>query len=270
MFFCDAGNTSAPAWQLQPSSIVGGIESKRGQWPWQAGLKRSASEKIFCGGSLIDPQWVLTASHCLYEMSKYSKSGNIPHMQVSLGEYNQGKKDPEEVNENVVKLFLHNQYDPQTLDYDVALLKLKNPAKLTKIVRPVCLVDEKIDFGPGTNCFVTGFGVTEQGGEVSAKLQEANVPIVAQQTCQAAYKNKKITPRMLCAGYAKGGIDACQGDSGGPLVCMNNGKWFLKGIVSWGIGCARPGAYGVYSNVKEFLPWIRNIINSEVEDTNLT
>ena len=203
-------------------------------------------------------------------MSKYSKSGNIPHIQVSLGEYNQGKKDPEEVNENVVKLFLHNQYDPQTLDYDVALLKLKNPAKLTKIVRPVCLVDEKIDFGPGTNCFVTGFGVTEQGGEVSAKLQEANVPIVAQQTCQEAYKNKKITPRMLCAGYAKGGIDACQGDSGGPLVCMNNGKWFLKGIVSWGIGCARPGAYGVYSNVKEFLPWIRNIINSEVEDTNLT
>lgn len=136
-------------------------------------------------------------------MSKYSKSGNIPHIQVSLGEYNQGKKDPEEVNENVVKLFLHDQYDPQTLDYDVALLKLKNPAKLTKIVRPVCLVDEKIDFGPGTNCFVTGFGVTEQGGEVSAKLQEANVPIVAQQTCQAAYKIKRSHPECCVQAMLK-------------------------------------------------------------------
>jgi len=272
-FICVLGypvKTSSPAWQSQPSHIVGGIEATRGQWPWQAGLKRSAAEKIFCGGSLIDPQWVATASHCLYEMSKYSAPGKIPHIEVVLGEFDQEKKDQNEVIANVSKLFLHGQYDPETLDYDIALLKLKDPVKLSKIVKPVCLPEESVDFKPGTNCYVTGFGVTEQGGDVATTLQEANVPLVPQKTCQAAYQAKTITPRMFCAGFAKGGIDACQGDSGGPLVCMRDGKWLLKGIVSWGIGCARPGAYGVYSNVKDFLPWIRNIVKSETTETNLS
>lgn len=187
-----------------------------------------------------------------------------------LGVFDQEKKDQREVTANVSKLFLHGHYDPETLDYDIALLKLKDPVKLSKIVKPVCLPEESVDFKPGTNCYVTGFGFTEQGGDVATTLQEANVPLVPQETCQAAYKAKKITPRMFCAGFAKGGVDACQGDSGGPLVCMNDGTWLLKGIVSWGIGCARPGAYGVYSNVKDFLPWIRNIVKSETTETNLS
>ena len=259
-----------PAWQHQPSYIVGGMEAKIGKWPWQAGLKRSAADKIFCGGSLIGPQWVITASHCLHDMVKYSAPGKIPHIEVILGEFNQEKKDRKEILVNVSKLFLHGQYDPKTMDYDIALIKLENPVKLSKMVRPVCLPDESITFRSGTSCYVTGFGVTEQGGEVSTTLQEASVPIVPHETCQAAYKTKTITPRMFCAGFAKGGIDACQGDSGGPLVCKNDNMWFLKGIVSWGVGCARPGAYGVYSNVKEFLPWIRNIVNKEANDTSET
>lgn len=246
------------------------MKAKIGQWPWQAGLKRSADDEIFCGGSLIDPLWVVTATHCLYDMVKYSAQGKIPHIEVVLGEFNQKKQEHREVLIDVSKLFLHDQYDPNSMDYDIALLKLENPAKLSKLVRPVCLPDESVSFKPGTNCHVTGFGLTEQGGEVATTLQEASVPIVPQGTCQAAYKVKKITPRMFCAGFAEGGIDACQGDSGGPLVCKNGGKWVLKGIVSWGVGCARPGAYGVYSNVQEFLPWIQNIVNKEALETNLS
>ena len=268
--FCNPGKPFVLRNQKQPSYIVGGMAAKIGRWPWQAGLKRSAADKIFCGGSLIDPQWVVTAAHCLYDMVKYSSTGMIPHIEVVLGEFNQERKDQKEVLVNVSKLFLHGQYDPKTMDYDMALLKLENPLKLSKIVRPVCLPNESVDFRPGTSCYVTGFGLTEQGGEVATTLQEASVPIVPQEICQSAYTTKKITSRMFCAGFAKGGIDACRGDSGGPLVCKNDDKWLLKGIVSWGVGCARPGAYGVYSNVKEFLPWIGNIVNKETTETKLS
>ena len=253
-----------PSGQQQPSYIVGGQTAEIGEWPWQAGLKRSAEDTIFCGGSLIKSQWIVTASHCLYDMIRYTTTpGKIPHIEVILGEFNQEKKGRKEVLVNVSKLFLHEQFNPETIDYDIALLKLESPVELSKTIRPVCLPEESMTFRPGTMCYVTGFGVTEQGGDVSATLQEASVPIVPQKTCQEAYKTKKITTRMFCAGLAEGGIDACQGDSGGPLVCKKNDSWVLKGIISWGVGCARPGAYGVYSNVQTFLPWILNIMNKE-------
>ena len=70
---------------------------------------------------------------------------------------------------------------------------------------------------------------------------------------------------MLCAGHAKGGIDACQGDSGGPLVCKkSDGAWQLSGIVSWGKGCARKNRYGIYSDVQELRPWIQKTIAKEM------
>lgn len=97
-------------------------------------------------------------------------------------------------------------------------------------------------------------------------LQQAEVPLVSRDTCQNAYSSVgwgryKITTRMRCAGYAGGAIDACQGDSGGPLVCVRNDKWFLMGVVSWGIGCAREGRYGVYADVMDLKYWIQETIN---------
>ena len=66
---------------------------------------------------------------------------------------------------------------------------------------------------------------------------------------------------MLCAGYQTGGIDACQGDSGGPMVCKSDDDtWYLWGAISWGVGCARKGMYGIYASTKVLRPWIDSVV----------
>lgn len=94
-------------------------------------------------------------------------------------------------------------------------------------------------------------------------LQQAKVPLISRKTCQSSYGDLgySITNRMRCAGFAAGGIDACQGDSGGPLVCEKSSKWYLIGDISWGVGCARKGRYGVYGDLVDLKYWIQETIN---------
>ena len=84
---------------------------------------------------------------------------------------------------------------------------------------------------------------------------QASLPIVSEQQCKNAYPGE-IDDSMLCAGLDEGGIDTCKGDSGGPLVCEFKGTWYLEGVTRWGHGCAKPGKYGVYANVRALRSWL--------------
>jgi len=90
-------------------------------------------------------------------------------------------------------------------------------------------------------------------------LRQVVLPIISQDDCRAIhyFYNYWLTDNMLCAGYTEGGRDTCQGDSGGPLVCKRGNRWWQHGIVSFGRGCAERNFPGVYSNVVEYLPWIK-------------
>lgn len=232
--------------------IVGGVEAQKNEFPYIVSLQNSNGH--FCGGTLIADKWVLTAAHCV------SESFNT----VYVGLYDQRNKN-EAQKINVLNIVKHPDYHKRSeSDYDFALIELETPATNKPAFLPVnstmtdSLISKKI---PAT---VAGWGVKQQSSwwpSIPNILRKVLVPLVPNDVCSAHPKYKdEITDSMLCAGLKQGGKDSCQGDSGGPMVVRSSdGRSFLIGVVSWGIGCGEPDQYGVYSKVISVLPWIKEV-----------
>ncbi|XP_024128740.1 transmembrane protease serine 9 isoform X2 [Oryzias melastigma] len=230
--------------------IVGGQDAKAGFWPWQVSLQTSAH---FCGGSLINNQWVLTAAHCF-------PSGSASGVSVVLGLQSLQGSNPNSVSRTITTLINHPSYDSVTKENDIALLQLSSPVNFTSYISPVCLASTGSTFFSGINTWVTGWGNIASGVSLPAPqtLQEVQVPIVGNRQCKCNYGASSITDNMMCAGLLEGGKDSCQGDSGGPLVIKQNNRWIQAGVVSFGVGCAQPNYPGVYSRVSQYETWINN------------
>jgi len=229
--------------------IVGGKHAVHGELPYQASLQKISffgTKTHYCGGTLISPICVITAGHCLD--GRHAKD-----VLVRLGS-NSLKNDPVAIEMPAEDLIIHPQYDPNTIHSDIGILKLKHPISYKVNVNRVPLPEFKANTSVDTHCTISGWGSIKEGGVVSKSLMYADVPIISDDKCRDHYGKSEISEQMMCAGYTEGGIDSCQGDSGGPMVC--DGR--LSGVVSWGIGCARPKYPGVYTQVSYYTKWIES------------
>uniref|UniRef100_A0A8C3XRL0 Peptidase S1 domain-containing protein n=1 Tax=Chelydra serpentina TaxID=8475 RepID=A0A8C3XRL0_CHESE len=239
--------------------------------PWQAAI--FDLNRLYCGGVLVNKDWVLTAAHCRLATN------------VRLGEYNLRQLDESEQLRVAAKVIPHPNYNPATKDNDIMLIKLTASVQLNNNVHPIALASSTAQ--PGTTCQVSGWGTTTspQPASFPALLQCANIEIVSPAECRRDYSGV-VSDNMLCAGVREGGIDSCQlicifasppplqthacllppplihgpppwGDSGGPLVCGG----ILQGIVSWGLEeCAQPNKPGVYTKVSKYISWIQQTV----------
>uniref|UniRef100_A0A8C7UF26 Coagulation factor VII n=1 Tax=Oncorhynchus mykiss TaxID=8022 RepID=A0A8C7UF26_ONCMY len=237
---------------LDPRSrIVGGTECPKGHCPWQVHLFPHG--KGFCGGVIYKPTWILTASHCLENIK-------AQHLKVVAGEHDTEKDEGTEQTIDVAEIIMHNSYVSDTADSDIALLRLKTAITMTPFAVPVCLPTRSMaerELWAINLHTVSGWGRRSENGPTSRVLRRLEVPRIRTQDC-VEMSGVTLTANMFCAGYIEGKQDSCKGDSGGPLVTRYRDTTFLLGIVSWGKGCARPGNYGIYTRVSNYLDWIHN------------
>ncbi|MEE6487204.1 hypothetical protein FKM82_014831 [Ascaphus truei] len=251
---CNCG--TQPALQ-KANRIVGGSDASKGEFPWQVSLREN--NEHFCGATIISESWLVSAAHCFNDFQD-------PAVWVAfLGTTSLSGSDSSTVKAPIKHIVKHPSYNPDTADYDVAVLELETPLTFNKYTQPICLPASTHIFPVDKSCIITGWGYLKEDNLVKPEvLQKATVALLNQALCNSLYSNV-VTDRMLCAGYLDGKIDSCQGDSGGPLVCEEpSGKFFLAGIVSWGVGCAEARRPGVYVRVSKIRNWVLETISTSV------
>ncbi|CAB3982538.1 chymotrypsinogen B-like [Paramuricea clavata] len=236
--------------------LIGGTNAAPGAWPWQIALLKSG--RFGCGGSLVYPDWVVTAGHCI------SRSTSTSSYTILLGAHNRNSPQSHEQRIRAKKVIVHPQYGRPTLNNDIALIQLERPATLTSRISTVCLPSHNFDVPLNSECYITGWGKIRHPGSSHHTLQQARLPPVSQEQCKKKLAQSpdghrlSITEQMLCAGVDDSILSGCHGDSGGPYVCRDsNNRFVLQGAVSWGSPrCASSERYTVFARVAKFRNWI--------------
>lgn len=259
--------------QLLPfPAIVGGTPAPPGEWPWMVAIVRADEPALsghVCGATVVHPQWVLTAAHCLF------RNITIPlqpdEIDIVVGRNRLSAAGGDRIAVEHIVTFPGYDISGSSLVNDIGLIKLarSTSAPVVEIARPR---DQRLSVASGVSASVLGWGRTQFDDENSKSddLLQVSLPIVSDRLCREVYAGRlEIPVASICAGFTEGGADACVGDSGGPLLVPYGDRLLQVGLVSFGDGCAEPNSPGVYTRIADFEPWIVETIGSSVSKAQI-
>lgn len=243
--------------QIQPR-IVNGFPSERGQFPYYALLELTErfhpKEERICGGSLLNEHFVLTAAHCLDNVTKaIVHLGSLRRMEY--------EEDRHVFFARRKHFYVHPQWDEEITVNDIALIKLPRPAVYSDLIQPVSL-PSVCELSAETELFAVGNGYNvTNGGDTAEILHYARLITIPFSECEDQFSLLDMSSVFCARGYKNSSI--CQGDSGGPLVDLNDHT--IYGITSFTAeenGC--DGSPQGFTSVIHYMPWISEITDIDI------
>lgn len=243
-------NLGAQPQSLLPTIIGGTPVGTAPSWITALTLKSGNLYYQFCGGSLIAPQWVVTAAHCLDDSTNDTRLLRLVIGETTLSTASQYHA--------VDQVIIHPAWQGEASgDFtgDIALLHLTSTVALTPI--PLAAANAAESIPSGALLWAYGWGDTSANNSTTSDtLQQVALPYVG-------FSSLTEADHFLAGGNA--GEDTCYGDSGGPLTYDDT----LYGITSYGTSlCAQAGSPAAYTSVGSYLPWINGYVTGTQTNDN--
>ena len=249
--------------QTNPKRVLGGDEIDITKVPWQVSLVDAANGKHFCGGSIINNEWILTAAHCVFKDGKLNRNIRV-HM---------GSTSSSNMSEGIIRdcneVIVYPGYNKESLDNDIALLHLSSPIEFGNAIKKIQLNESEDVLVEGTPVTISGWGNLYYPPfsmpETPDHLQGAKLHVISNSTALNYGIPNYLTNNMVSLFDET--KSSSKGDSGGPAVVESTNGKMLVGICSWG----RPGNViypSIYTKVNKYINWIYSNI-MKIEGANI-
>lgn len=258
--------------------IIGGIDSNMADFPYYARLVAtdfSTTATDFCGGSILNDQYILTAAHCVtYEGTTDPYVDEIKLMGVIT---NNGSMEYviHEDTHKVSEIIVHPDYNVSNFANDIALVKLETAMTAGDFTAITLPTDDDVKaYTAKETVTVMGLGYTDDNKTTPTIIQQADVKNVSDSECltlvdsiyQVSYNAAKQTCVLPGENASQQPTAVCNGDSGGPLTFKNdNDKYQQYGITSYGSAesCFAAGHPQVFTEIYGYKDWINCKANED-------